>query len=167
MHRSAFKAFLIWVVAIAAIAWMLALEPSPTLVFELYSQKRFLARTITLFAALALFLAALGIYGVTNLSVTQRTREMGLRMALGAAPSTIAAMVLRQTGGLTVLALAGGALIAVGASRLVDSLLYGVRSTDPMTLVMAAVVLLLSAGLAALLPARRASRTAPTEALRE
>lgn len=131
------------------------------------SERRFLARTLSLFAILALLLAALGIYGVTHLSVVQRTREMGLRIALGASPAGISRLILRQTAGLTLLALAAGSLIALGASRAVGSLVYGVRTTDPATLITAAIVLLMSAWLAAWLPSRRASRTAPTQALRE
>jgi predicted permease len=118
------------------------------------------------FATLALVMASLGLYGVMAYAVAQRTRELGVRLALGAARGNVLGLVLRQ--GLT-LALAGGAVGLAGAlalSRLLQSQLYGVRAADPATL--AGVVLLLGAVafVAALVPARRATRVDPAVALR-
>ena len=118
------------------------------------------------FATLALVMACLGLYGVMAYAVAQRTRELGVRLALGAARGNVLGLVLRQ--GLT-LALAGGAVGLAGAlalSRLLQSQLYGVRAADPATL--AGVVLLLGAVafVAALVPARRATRVDPAVALR-
>ncbi len=128
--------------------------------------RRLSATLLGLFAALALVMACLGLYGVMTYMVAQRAREMGVRLALGAARGTVLALVLRQ--GLT-LAGVGGAVGLVGAlalSRLLRSQLYGVRAADPVTLV--AVVALLGgvAFLATLVPARRATRVAPATALR-
>jgi putative ABC transport system permease protein len=119
-----------------------------------------------LFAALAVGLAGLGIYGVMAYSVQQRTREIGIRMALGARSSDVRRMVLRQ--GLT-LALGGAALGLAGsfiATRWVSSLLYGVHPADPATFAAAAILLLFVAAAACYLPARRATRVDPLVALR-
>jgi ABC-type antimicrobial peptide transport system permease subunit len=117
------------------------------------------------FAIVALFLAAVGIYGVLAYSVTQRTRELGIRMAIGSSPRQVFRMVLTQ--GLRVVAL--GLIIGLAGSlllaRLIRSLLFGVTPTDP--LVLAATVLVLAAcgAVACLLPARRATRIDPVVAL--
>ncbi len=130
------------------------------------AKQRFLAGILGVFALLALVLAAVGIYGVTALAVTQRTREIGLRMALGAAPWEVARQFLVRTAALTGLAL----LIGLGASvllgRAVESLFFGVRADDPQTLASTALALALAALVAALIPARRAARLDPTRALR-
>jgi putative ABC transport system permease protein len=119
------------------------------------------------FAVMAALLAVLGLYGVVSQSARQRTREIGVRMALGARRLDICRLVLRE--GLT-LATAGGAaglLVAVGAGRVLSTLLYGVRPADPRTLVASAAVLGLMALGASLAPAWRASRADPLAALRE
>ena len=130
------------------------------------SKQRFLAGVLGVFAALALGLAALGIYGVTALAVTQSTREIGLRMALGAAPWEVAGLFLRRTATLTGLALAIGLGASVLLGRTVESLFFGVRSHDPATLTATALVLAAAALVAALIPTRRAARLDPTRALR-
>jgi len=119
------------------------------------------------FAVLALVMACLGLYGVMAYAVAQRTRELGVRLALGAARGSVLGLVLRQ--GLTLVGV-GGAVGLVGAlalSRVLQSQLYEVRAADPVTLV--GVVLLLGtvAFVATLVPARRATRVDPAVALRE
>ena len=118
------------------------------------------------FAALALMLAAVGLYGVISYSVTQRTQEIGIRVALGAARKDVLAMVLRQGLGVAVVGLAVGLLIAMMLNRTLKGLLVGVSTTDPLTLVVTAAVLLLVAVLACYVPARRAMRVDPMVALR-
>ena len=131
------------------------------------AQRRFSMEIVGLFALTALLLATLGIYGVISYLVNERTHEIGIRLALGAARRNILQMILRQ--GLQ-LALAGavvGLLVALIVSRLLATLLYGVRPTDPLTFAGVAVLFLLVALLACYLPARRATKVDPMIALRE
>ncbi|MGC2617237.1 MAG: FtsX-like permease family protein, partial [Terracidiphilus sp.] len=118
------------------------------------------------FAFIALVLGVVGLYGVIAYSVSQRTREIGVRMALGAQRSTVYKMVMRQAGWLTLAGISIGLVCAVGASMAMGKLLFGVQAWDAATL--AAVALILgSASLAAsFLPARRAASVNPTDALR-
>jgi ABC-type antimicrobial peptide transport system permease subunit len=118
------------------------------------------------FSLLALTLAAAGIYGLLAFSVALRRHEIGIRMTLGATGSAIAWGILRWAGRLALVGVAVGGFVAVGATQLVRANLYGVGSTDPLTFVAAALVLLLIAALAAWLPARRAARVDPVVALR-
>jgi ABC-type antimicrobial peptide transport system permease subunit len=129
------------------------------------SERRFSMEVVGLFALTALFLAALGIYGVLSYVVSERTREIGIRLALGAQRADVMRMVLLQ--GLR-LAAAGGAVGCVGAlivSRLMAGLLYGVRPTDPLTFAGVATLLIGVALLACYIPARRAMRVDPMVAL--
>jgi len=130
------------------------------------SQQRFLALLLGLFAGLALVLAAVGIYGVIAYSVAQRTHELGIRIALGAGARELMGMVLgeglRLAGAGVVVGLTG----AWGLSRFLSSLLYGVRPNDPLTFAAVALVLLLVALLACYIPARRATKVNPMQALR-
>jgi predicted permease len=134
------------------------------------SQSAYLRRSsawlVTGFAALAWLLGVVGLYGVVAYSVSQRTREIGVRMALGAQPSAIYALVLREAGWLTAMGVAVGLVCAVGAATLMRGLLFGVRSWDTSTLLVAASLLSLSALVASYMPARRAASTSPVQALR-
>jgi putative ABC transport system permease protein len=127
---------------------------------------RFAMALLVAFAVVALMLSAIGLYGVIAYSVSQRTREIGIRVALGAEPSAIVGLVARS--GLT-LAIAGaliGVVVAAGATRTLTSMLYGVRPGDPVTFVSMALLVGVVAVLASFVPARRALRIDPIEALR-
>jgi len=115
----------------------------------------------------AVVLAALGIYGVLSFVVRARSREIGVRLALGAAPSAIAVMVVRQAIVWAVAGVGAGLAGALLLTRALGSLLYGVSPTDPVTLVGVPLVIMACAFVAALVPARRASRLDPLVALRE
>ena len=130
------------------------------------SQRRFSMEMIASFAATALLLAALGIYGVISYMVTERTQEIGIRLALGASRSNILRIVLRQGLGLAVVGAAGGLVCALIVSHLMASLLYGIRPTDPLTFAGVAFLFLGVALLACYLPARRAMKVDPMVALR-
>ena len=121
---------------------------------------------LSTFAALAVALAAIGVYGVMAYSVAQRTREIGIRAALGASRSNLLALVLRQGIGIVVLGLGAGFLTALGVTRLLATFLYGVEASDPGTMIAAAGVLTVVILLACYFPARRASRVDPLVALR-
>jgi predicted permease len=127
---------------------------------------RFAGSLLGVFAGLALALAAVGVYGVLSYAVSERTPEIGVRMALGARPSLVQRLVIRQGVGRVVAGLALGGLMALALARLMGSLLYGVPGSDPVTFSAVAVVLL-SVGLAATwLPSLRAARVDPMTALR-
>ena len=121
---------------------------------------------LSLFAALALVLAAIGIYGVLAYAVAQRTREIGIRMALGASAGSVRGLIVRQGMTPAVFGLAVGLVGAFFVTGLLEKLLFGVQPTDPTTFAFVAVFLGLVAFLASFVPARRATRVAPTEALR-
>jgi ABC-type antimicrobial peptide transport system permease subunit len=122
---------------------------------------------VSLFSLLALTLAAIGLYGVMAYMVSQRRREIGIRVALGARPGQIAGEILRSGGVLASAGAAAGIALAAVGSRLWSTLLYGIRPSDPATYVSAAAVLFGVALLACLIPGRRATSIDPTEALRE
>jgi predicted permease len=130
------------------------------------AQDRLIARLSAFFGGLALLLAAIGLYGVLSYSVARRTAEIGIRVALGADRRDVLGLVLRES---TVMVIAGvlfGIPVALVSARLVESRLFGLKPVDPLTLGLAAAVLLSVAFLAALLPAWRASRIDPIVALR-
>jgi hypothetical protein len=124
-------------------------------------------RIFSVLGALALFLAVVGAYGVKAFLVTRRTREIGVRIALGATPGDVMRQMLRESLGLTAAGLLLGLVLALGAARLVSSLLFGVSPVDPVVLAGAATLLAAALLLAAYLPTRRATRIDPTMALRE
>jgi putative ABC transport system permease protein len=129
-------------------------------------QSHFDTYLLTIFAATALLLAAVGIYGVLSYTVAQRTRDIGIRMALGATQTTIARDVLSQGLLLTGIGLALGLTGALVCARLIESILYGVHPTDVPTFFAVSALLALVALLASYLPARKASRVDPMVALR-
>jgi predicted permease len=124
------------------------------------------ARLLGAFGGLALLLAAVGLYGVIAYAVSRRTHEVGLRMALGASAPSVLSMILRQGMVLAVIGVGVGAVLAALVARVLQSLLYGVSSVDPVSYAIAALVLLIVALAANLVPAWRASRTSPMAALR-
>jgi putative ABC transport system permease protein len=136
------------------------------LVASSITQQRFILTLLACFAALALLLAAVGIYGVMSYAVTQRTHEIGIRMALGARVADVLRLVFRQGLVLTLIGVAIGMAMAFALTRLMKSLLFEVTPTDAMTFVMVAVTLVLVALLACLVPARRATKVDPLIALR-
>jgi putative ABC transport system permease protein len=127
---------------------------------------RFNMLLLGIFAAVALALAAIGIYGVVSYSVANRTREMGIRMALGAGQRDILGTVFRQGMALSSLGIAIGLVGAFGLTRVLSSMLYGVAPTDVGTFGGVAVLLALIAALACYVPARRATRVDPIIAVR-
>ena len=137
-----------------------------TLLGDSLGQRRFYMMLLGAFAALALVLAAVGLYGVISYSVAQRTQEIGIRVAMGAARSKVLSMVMKNGLGLVLLGLAAGQGMALVLHRTIEGLLVGVSPTDAPTLLVAAAVLLLVAILACFVPAWRASRMDPLVALR-
>jgi putative ABC transport system permease protein len=129
-------------------------------------RRRFDALLLATFAGVALLLSAIGIYGVTSYAVAQRTREIGIRAALGATRSNVLGLVLGRTVSLTMLGIGTGLLGALAMTRVLTSLLYGVRPTDAATFIVVAGMLLAVTLLASYIPARRALRIDPLEALR-
>jgi putative ABC transport system permease protein len=138
----------------------------PDIIEASLSQPRFGTFLLGLFAAMALLLAATGIFGVISYSVSCRTNEIGIRMALGASSGAILWAVLRETLFLTLAGLAVGVPCALGASRLLGHMLFGVSARDPATLAAVALALAAVAALAGYVPARRAMRVDPLVALR-
>jgi predicted permease len=130
------------------------------------AQERVFAQAYTLFGGLALLVAAIGLFGLMSYSVTRRTMEIGVRMALGAQQHTVLRMVLRESLVLVVVGVVVGIAAALGAGRFVSTLLFGLEPTDVTTTMLAAGVMLAVAGFAGYLPARRAARLDPTVALR-
>ena len=128
---------------------------------------RMMTTLSSLFAGLATLLAAVGLYGVLAYTVSQRTREIGLRMALGAAPGRVRAMVLRQVAWMTLIGGAVGLAGAVALGRQAGSLLFEMKGTDPAVLAFSAITLSVVAIMAGLIPAHRASQVDPMNALRD
>jgi putative ABC transport system permease protein len=127
---------------------------------------RFNVSLLGIFAAIAWLLATVGVYGVTACGVARRTREIGIRMALGARAGAMLAMVMRETLSTSALAVGCGLVSALAVSRAMAGMLYGVTTTDVSALAGAAVALLVTATVAAALPAGRAARVEPMTVLK-
>ncbi|BDC49047.1 hypothetical protein F183_A13630 [Bryobacterales bacterium F-183] len=134
---------------------------------ERLSQDRLMTRLSIAFGAVALLLAAIGLYGVLSYGVARRTNEIGIRKALGAQNTAVMSLILRETGVLLALGTVAGIALSIALLRLIASRLYGLAPADPMTLTVSVVVLALVAFSAAWLPAARASRVDPLTALRQ
>ena len=128
--------------------------------------QRIAASLLGFFGLLALAVASVGVYGVVAYSLSQRTREIGIRMALGARSASVLGMVMRENLRRVAVGVAIGIAISFAATRVIASLLYGVSATDPLTFITTALLLIAVAAIAALLPARRATRIDPLSALR-
>jgi predicted permease len=133
---------------------------------EALSQERLFARLTSVFGLLALVLAMIGLYGTMAYSVTRKTHEIGIRMALGANPANVLVMVICQGITLALTGVAIGIVVALGATRLISSMIFGVKSYDPITFLAVAAVLVIVALLACYIPARRAMKVDPMIALR-
>jgi ABC-type lipoprotein release transport system permease subunit len=130
------------------------------------SREKLLARLAGVFSGLALLLAAVGLYGVLAYSVSRRTTEIGVRLALGASPSTVWRLILRECTGIVVIGVLIGLILWIPVHRLLDRMIYGLSSFDPGTLSFAGVLLFIVALLAGSLPAWRAARVDPARTLR-
>jgi putative ABC transport system permease protein len=124
------------------------------------------AMAFMLFAALALALAILGVYGVVSYAVARRSREAGIRLAVGAQPTAVVRLLMREGFVLVSVGAVFGLLLGLGASQVLRTLLYGVGAGDPITFVAAPLVLVVVGAVAAFLPARRAGRVDPASVLR-
>ena len=145
---------------------VLDVRPMDSIVGDTIASRRFNATLLGLFAALALALAASGVYGVLQYSVIQRRREMGIRIAIGATSSNMLRLIVGQAVGLAAIGVVIGLAGAFALTRVIRSLLFNVDPLDALTFASSAVVLLLVAGLSSYLPARRALRIDPTVAMR-
>ena len=130
------------------------------------AQPRFRTLLLGLFGAIALVLAAVGIFGVISYSVSRRTHELGIRMALGAQPGSVLSMILRETLTLTLIGIAVGIPCALAAGRLIRGVLFNVKSYDSITLALVPLVLIAAGAIASYIPARCAMRIDPLVALR-
>jgi len=130
-------------------------------------EKRFQTLLLSLFGVTALLLASIGLYGVTSFFVSQRSREIGLRAALGAQPGQILAHVFRQGAWMAGVGLAAGLGAAAILTRFIASLLFGIGAVDPITFAAVPLLLAMMAAAAIFIPARRATRVDPMEALRQ
>ncbi len=135
-------------------------------VAESLGPQRFATNLLAVFAGLAILLAAVGLYGLISYSVAQRTNEIGIRMALGADRHDVMRLILRQGAKLALAGAIAGVVAGLALARLVRSVLYGVSAADPLTFVVAAILLAIVALLACYIPARRATKVDPMEALR-
>jgi predicted permease len=142
-------------------------RPMSELVAGSVAQPRFLATVLTWFSAVAAALALMGVYGLLTFSVSQRVREIGVRMALGASRTAVVLAVLRQSLGVVIAGVIVGSLAGAALSKVVKSLLFGVEPGDPATIATVAIAMVLAALLASYLPARRAARIDPVIALRD
>ena len=128
--------------------------------------ERAFAQALTWFGLLALVLASIGLFGLMSYGVSRRTNEIGIRMALGAQRLNVLGLIMRESMLLVGVGVAIGLAAAAGTSRLISRLLFGLAPTDPLSILAAVAVMVVVAGMAAYLPARRASRVDPLAALR-
>jgi ABC-type antimicrobial peptide transport system permease subunit len=142
------------------------LQTMETRVNESLFAERMIATLCACFGALATILASIGLYGVTAFSVARRTREIGIRVALGAGRGRVLGMVLKEVSLMCVIGIGLGVPLSIALSRYIVSQLYGVAPTDALTLVLSALTMMLVSLLAGFLPARRAATIDPTIALR-
>jgi putative ABC transport system permease protein len=142
------------------------IKPMSELIAASMSQQRFAMLLLTVFGGVSLTLAAVGIYGVMSYSVTQRSHEIGIRMALGARGSDVLSLVVGQGLRLVLFGVAIGLAGAFALTRVMSSLLFGVSATDPLTFVVTSIVLSGVALVACFVPARRAARVDPMVSLR-
>jgi putative ABC transport system permease protein len=142
------------------------IKPMEEIIADSLARRRLNVLLVGLFAAVALVLAAIGIYGVMSYSVTERTREIGIRVALGARMSDVVRLVVGQGMAVAVIGIAAGLVAALFLTRLIESLLYKVSATDPVTYIAITLMVALVALAACYIPARRATRVDPMEALR-
>jgi putative ABC transport system permease protein len=143
-----------------------AVQTMEQIISRSLAERRFTMLMLIIFAATALLLAAVGIYGVMSYAVTRRIHELGIRAALGASHGEIVGLVLRQGMKLAAIGMAGGLVAALALTRFMADLLYGVRPADPATLVAVTLLLGAIALLACYIPARRATAIDPVVALR-
>jgi ABC-type antimicrobial peptide transport system permease subunit len=136
------------------------------LVDDTLQTDRFIEQLSSVFGLLAILLASIGLYGVMAYNVVRRTRDIGIRMALGAEPASVRWQVLRESLVLVFIGIVIGVPAAIAGSRLIRGMLFGLGAADPVVLVSAAALLIFVAALAGFLPARRASRVDPIVALR-
>ena len=131
-----------------------------------FNDDRMVARLTALFGGLALVLATIGLYGVTAYTVARRTSEIGIRMALGAQPGSVVAMVMRDAMSQTAIGLAIGVPVALLCVRFVESQLYEIKGVNAAVMVMAILSLGMASSLAGMIPARKAASTDPAQTLR-
>ena len=154
-------------VAGAAPAAIIQFQALNSMVRDSLMRERLMATLSGFFGLLAGLLATIGLYGVMSYMVERRRNEIGIRIALGADRGSVIGMIMREAGGLLGVGLIVGGLAAIGAATMAKTLLFGLKPGDPVTLAMAAAALTLVAGVASYVPAWRASRLEPTQALRE
>ena len=145
---------------------ILTIETQISTIERRFAQEKVLAQAYALFGGIALFIAAIGLFGLMSYGVSRRTREIGIRMAMGAQRKEVLALVLRESMVLVIVGIAIGIAGAIGAGRLVASQLFGLEATDLTTMMSAMVVMLSVSAAAGYLPARRATRVDPMVALR-
>jgi ABC-type antimicrobial peptide transport system permease subunit len=142
------------------------LRPLTKSIDQQVGQERLIAKLVAFFGVLALFLAAIGIYGILAYGVSQRTSEIGIRMAIGAESANVIGMIAKETMTMVAIGLAAGLVATYFVTKLIESRLFGVTPTDPLVLGAAMGLLAVIALLAGLLPALRASKIDPAIALR-
>jgi ABC-type antimicrobial peptide transport system permease subunit len=143
-----------------------SIQPMEAVKADSVAQRRFILVLVAIFGVLALTLAAIGVYGVMSLLVSERTQEVGVRLALGAHPSHVVRMLVAQATRLALTGVAIGVALSFVLMPLLSNQLYAVRPRDPLTMAGVPAALIIVAMLAALIPARRAMRVDPVSALR-